>query len=244
MSTERIHGIVSRREAHSDEMLDIIGHIPHWIIRWGNTIILGIITILIFISYTVRYPDIAMGQALINAREQPQKITWFITNSNVSYRRLVNNHQQVKVGDTLLLETENNTKVNVAVRAKVAGRTYLLKGIDNNPKASMLLVVPPVTNYEVQLKLSAKGSGKILPGQRVLIKLDAYPSYEFGFIEGHIEDVVPVSLDDHYRANVILSDGLVTNRGFRLPVQPLLQGSAEVELDNKRLLTRIFDTIL
>lgn len=244
MPTERIQGVVSRNDAHSDEMLDIIGHVPHWLIRWGNVMIFGVVIILLLTSYTVRYPDVITGQALINAREQPQKITWFITEPGISYKRLADDNQQVQVGDTLLLEVDSNRKVSTPIRAKVSGRTYLLKGIDNNPKAFVLLVVPPVTSYEVQLKLSVKGAGKIRPGQRVLIKLDAYPSHEFGFIEGEIWSMVPVSLDNHYRANVRLSRGLTTNTGQQLPVQALLQGSAEVVLDDKRLFERIFDTIL
>ena len=244
MPAEHIQGIVSRSDAHSDEMLDIIGHVPHWLIRWGNVMIFGVVLILLLTSYTVRYPDVITGQALINAHEQPQKITWFITDPGISYKRFADDNQQVKVGDTLLLEVDSNRNVSTPIRAKVSGRTYLLKGIDNNPKAFVLLVVPPVSSYEVQLKLSMKGAGKIRPGQRVLIKLDAYPSHEFGFIEGKIWSMVPVSLDNHYRANVRLSRGLTTNTGQQLPVQPLLQGSAEVILDDKRLFERIFDTIL
>lgn len=244
MPNERIQGVVSRSDTHSDEMLDIIGHVPHWTIQWGNTVIFGVILILLLTSYTIRYPDVITGQALINAREQPQKITWFITDPNISYRRLVADNQQVRIGDTLLLEIDSNRKINTPIQAKVSGRTYLLKGIDNNPKAFMLLVVPPVSSYEVQLKLSVKGAGKIRPGQRVLIKLDAYPSHEFGFLEGRIWSMVPISLDNHYRANVRLTQGLITNTGQPLPVQPLLQGSAEVMLDDKRLFDRIFHTIL
>jgi hypothetical protein len=244
MPTERIQGITSRSDMHSDEILEIIGHVPHWLIRWGSTVILIVLGILLLTAYTVRYPDVIVGQALINARDQPQRITWFISEPAISYRRLVNDNQQVKIGDTLLLEVDSNRKITTPVRAKVSGRTYLLKGIDNNPNAFVLLVVPLVTSYEVQLKLSVKGAGKIRRGQRVLIKLDAYPSHEFGFIEGEIWNMVPVSLDNHYRANVRLRQGLVTNKGHSLPVQPLLQGTAEVMLDDKRLLNRLFDTIL
>ncbi|WP_338875799.1 hypothetical protein WBJ53_09230 [Spirosoma sp. SC4-14] len=244
MPVERLQGIINRHDTHSDEMQEIIGHVPHWLIRWGNLVIFVVVTILIFTSYTVRYPDIITAQALINAREQPQKITWFITDPNITYRRAVNDAQQVKVGDTLLSEIDGNRKIITPVRAKVSGRTYLLKGVDNNPKAFMLLVVPPVTKYEVQLKLPVKGAGKIHIGQRVLIRLDAYPSNEFGFVEGKIASMVPVSLDNHYRANVTLTHGLTTNTSHTLPIQPLLQGTAEVMLDDKRLFDRIFNTIL
>ena len=241
---ERLQGIVNRHNAHSDEMQEIIGQIPNWLVRWGNVVIFGIVIMLLLTSYTVRYPDIITAQALINAREQPQKVTWFITDPNITYRQAVKDGQQVRVGDTLLAEIDGNRKITTPILSKVSGQTYLLKGIDNNPKAFMLLVVPPVANYEVQLRLPVKGAGKIKVGQRTLIRLDAYPSNEFGFVEGKIASIVPVSLDNHYRANVTLTKGLMTNTGHTLPVQPLLQGTAEVMLDDKRLFERIFSTLL
>ncbi len=232
------------RVSHSDEMQEIIGHVPHWLFRWGNLMIVGLLLLLLLTSHTLHYPDIMHAQALINAREQPQKETWFITDPSVTYEPQVGDAQDVQVGDTLLNEIDATHKTVTPVTARVSGRTYLIKGIENNPKAFVLLVVPLVTNYEVQLRLPLKGAGKLRNGQRVLIRLDAYPSNEFGFLEGHISGIVPVSLDGHYRANVVLASGLTTNTGHTLPVQPLLQGTAEVILDEKRLFDRIFKTLL
>lgn len=243
MSDNRLQGIANRHDSHSDEMQEIIGHVPHWLVRWGNVVIVMVVVLLIVSAYIVRYPDTIRAQALINAHDQPQKITWFISDPNISYQPNVRDAQQVKVGDTLVSEIDGNQKIVTPIRAKVSGKSYLLKGIDNNPKAYMVLVVPPVAQYEVQLKLPLKGAGKVETGQRVLIELDAFPSSEFGFLEGRVTDMVPVSLDNHYRANVLLSQGLTTNSGHTLPIQPLLQGTAEIMLDNKTLIQRVFASI-
>jgi hypothetical protein len=227
----------------SDEMQEIIGYIPNWVIRWGVSIIIIALIIILMTSVMIQYPDSLTAKALINAREQPQKVTWFTTDPSVTYEPMVKDAQNVVVGDTLVLENDpKNQKVNV-LKARVSGRTYLLKGVDNNPKAWMLLVVPKVSNFEVQLKLPINGAGKVKKGQRVLVRLDAYPHDEFGFLEGEITEMVPVSIDNYYRANVKLTNGLVTNVGKTLPIQPLLQGSAEIMLDDKRLSQRIFGTL-
>ncbi|MDF7816460.1 HlyD family efflux transporter periplasmic adaptor subunit [Runella sp. MFBS21] len=236
--------IHNRYELHSGELQEIIGHVPHWIIRWGITILAGVIAILVLVSHTIRYPDSLNAQALINAKDQPQKIIWYITDPLVTYRTHVGDSQRVKVGDTLVSEIDAAHKTTKPVRARVSGKTYLIKGVENNPKAFMLLVVPTVTSYEVQLKLPIKGAGRVKKGQRVLIKLDPYPDNQYGFLEGYVSGVVPVSLDNHYRANVTLSNGLVTNTGNKLPIQPLLQGTAEIMLDDERLLSRIFKSII
>lgn len=227
----------------SDEMQEIIGYIPHWVIRWGVSVILISLTIILMTSVMVRYPDTLTAKALINAREQPQRITWFTTDPEVTYESKVKDAQNVKIGDTLVIENDHKTNKITALISKASGKTYLLKGIENNPKAWMLLVVPKVVNFEVQLRLPIYGAGKVKKGQKVLVKLDAYPHEEFGFLEGEISEMVPVAIDNYYRANVKLTNGLQTNTGKILPIQPLLQGSAEIMLDEKRLSSRIFGTL-
>jgi hypothetical protein len=227
----------------SDEIQEIIGYVPHWVIRWGVSVIFITLTIILITSMMIQYPDTLTANALINAREQPQKITWYTTEPGIAYEPKVKDAQKVSVGDTLVIERNQKLGTETAYKAKVSGRTYLLKGIENKPKAWMLLVVPKVVNFEVQLKLPVYGAGKVKKGQRVLVKLDAYPHDEFGFLEGEISEFVPVAIDNYYRANVKLTNGLVTNVGKTLPIQPLLQGSAEIMLDNKRLSHRIFGTL-
>jgi Cation efflux system protein CusB domain 1 len=227
----------------SDEMQEIIGYVPHWVIRWGVSVIFISMGIILMTSLMVQYPDILVAKALINAREQPQKITWFTTDPEVTYESKVKNAQNVVIGDTLVVETNHKLNTHLPITSKVTGRTYLLKGIDNKPKAWMLLVVPKVVNFELQLRIPVYGAGKVKNGQRVLVRLDAYPHNEFGFLEGKITEIVPVSIDNYYRANIKLTNGLVTNVGKKLPIQPLLQGSAEIMLDDKNLSHRIFGTI-
>jgi hypothetical protein len=227
----------------SDEMQEIIGYVPHWVIRWGVSVILISLTIILLTSVMVRYPDTLTAKALINAREQPQRITWYTTDPEVTYQSKVKDAQNVKVGDTLVIENDHKTNKITPLISRVSGRTYLLKGVENKPKAWMLLVVPKVINFEVQLRLPIYGAGKVKKGQKVLVKLDAYPHDEFGFLEGIITEMVPVAIDNYYRANVKLTNGLITNEGKTLPIQPLLQGSAEIMLDDKRLSSRIFGTL-
>jgi hypothetical protein len=228
----------------SDEMQEIIGYVPHWVIRWGVSVIFISLGIILMTSLMVQYPDTLVAKTLINAREQPQKITWFTTDPDITYESNVKDAQNVRVGDTLVTEFDHKLKKKTPVISKVTGRTYLLKGVENKPKAWMLLVVPKVVNFEVQLRLPVYGAGKVKQGQRVLVRLDAYPHDEFGFLEGEISEFVPVSIDNYYRANVKLTNGLITNVGKTLPIQPLLQGSAEIMLDDKRLSHRIFGTLL
>ena len=41
---------------HSEEVQDILGHIPHWIIRWGISVLFGTFFMVLVGSYFFKYP--------------------------------------------------------------------------------------------------------------------------------------------------------------------------------------------
>lgn len=60
-------------ELRSDEVQEILTKSPNWMIRWGNIIILGLILLIILISWFVKYPDIIVSEAVVTTSEPPQK---------------------------------------------------------------------------------------------------------------------------------------------------------------------------
>ncbi|MFD0701892.1 hypothetical protein [Myroides pelagicus] len=61
-------------ELHNEEVQDILTVIPHWMIRWGNVIILLIIIVLFCFSYYVKYPDIVQTKIIITTQIPPEKV--------------------------------------------------------------------------------------------------------------------------------------------------------------------------
>ncbi len=61
---------INNSEIHSEEVQEIMGQIPGWIIRWGLTLIFTIVLILFVGSYFFKYPEIVSA---------PVKITTFNT---------------------------------------------------------------------------------------------------------------------------------------------------------------------
>jgi len=89
--------------------------------------------------------------------------------------------------------------------------------------------------------LPAAGSGKVKVGQRALVRLINYPDQEFGYLEGRVEGISNTpNVRDFYRIEIRLVNGLVTNYGVQLPIDRQLQGSAELVIDEVRLLVRFF----
>ncbi|MDX6181204.1 HlyD family efflux transporter periplasmic adaptor subunit [Flavobacterium sp. Fl-77] len=61
-------------ELRSEEVQDILTKVPHWMIRWGSVLILGILLMLFFISWFVKYPDVVTAEITITTNVPPEKI--------------------------------------------------------------------------------------------------------------------------------------------------------------------------
>ncbi|CAA7197325.1 HlyD family secretion protein [Chryseobacterium potabilaquae] len=59
---------------YSEEVRDILTDPPKTILKWGNTILLSFIIILLLISWFVKYPDIISSQIIITTEAPPQKL--------------------------------------------------------------------------------------------------------------------------------------------------------------------------
>ncbi|CAL2105710.1 HlyD family efflux transporter periplasmic adaptor subunit [Tenacibaculum sp. 190524A02b] len=60
-------------ELRSEEVQEILKKAPNWMIKWGNTLFLFLIALLILLSWFVKYPDIIESSAIITTEIPPQK---------------------------------------------------------------------------------------------------------------------------------------------------------------------------
>lgn len=61
-------------ELRSEEVQDILESAPKWMIRWGTVLIFGIILMLFFVSWFVKYPDIVSTEIVITTTVPPEKL--------------------------------------------------------------------------------------------------------------------------------------------------------------------------
>lgn len=92
-----------------------------------------------------------------------------------------------------------------------------------------------------RMSVPAINSGKITPGEKVLIKLDNYRFQEYGIVEGRVQNI-SLSSDDkgNYYVDVILPKGLKTSYNKTLVFDKELRGSAEIVTQDLRLIERFF----
>lgn len=58
-------------ELRSEEVQEVMNHIPSWILRWGITVLFSIVIILLMGSFLFRYPDIIEAEVTIST-QNPQ----------------------------------------------------------------------------------------------------------------------------------------------------------------------------
>ncbi len=59
---------------YSEEVREVLSRPPKSIIRWGNTIMLGFIIVILLLSWFIKYPDIIVAESVITTDIPPQKI--------------------------------------------------------------------------------------------------------------------------------------------------------------------------
>ena len=100
-------------EIRSDEVQEILGTPPRWIIRWGITIMLLVVLVLLAGSYFYKYPDLISARITIVSENPPVQI---VAKSNGKLDQLfVTNNQLVEAGEILGL-IENTANYNDAYR--------------------------------------------------------------------------------------------------------------------------------
>ena len=239
--SENIHSI----ETNSAEMEEIVGIIPRWIIRWGISVLFMVGLAGIIISNFISYPEILPAKVIIQAVNQPGKVTVSRDDANQIFQFYVKNGEQVSAGDTLLTNKNKSTgKINVTI-TPMSGKIYILNEVsEKNTLEMVILVVPKISKALVKINYINKGAGNVKVGQKVRIELFGYPSNKYGFIEGHISSILPVDINDMHQAYVKLpSQKLITSDNKVIPILPIMDGDGEILLDDRSIFQRIFGSV-
>lgn len=61
-------------EIRSDEVQEILGAPPGWLVRWGTAVVLGCIGVLLFLAWFVRYPEVVSGRVLLTTDQPPMEV--------------------------------------------------------------------------------------------------------------------------------------------------------------------------
>ncbi|MDR3218667.1 MAG: HlyD family secretion protein [Dysgonamonadaceae bacterium] len=86
-------------ELRSEEFQEILGGVPHWILRWGISVLALIVVILVTGSAIIKYPDIIPSQVVLTGSVPPASVA--ARASGKLKELFVKDNQEVRTGDYL-----------------------------------------------------------------------------------------------------------------------------------------------
>lgn len=86
-------------ELRSEEVQEIIGQPPHWLIRWGITIFFILLLLILGLSWAIRYPDTVQASFTLTSVNAPKPVSARIDGKVI--RLLVKDNDAVSKGQVL-----------------------------------------------------------------------------------------------------------------------------------------------
>lgn len=87
--------------------------------------------------------------------------------------------------------------------------------------------------------------GKLQVGQKVSIRLDAFPYQEYGVWQGVVKKITPATNSSQCLAIIIFTDGIrFTQLIQKLPFRPTLTGDVDLIVKDVRLIERLVDGLM
>ena len=106
---------IEQLNERSDQVQEILGKTPNWMIRWGTSLVFAIITLLLIGSAVISYNDIIPAQIVITSKNPPVYLK--ARSSGRLTQVLVKANQEVNEGE-LLAEIENTAKFDDVLHLK------------------------------------------------------------------------------------------------------------------------------
>ena len=152
----------------------------------------------------------------------------------------------------------------VVIAAPEAGTVTALQsvaGASVGANAQLMTLVPAGSALEARLYGPSRAIGFVSPGQRVLLRYEAYPHQRFGLYEGIVQSVSrsPVPPDEIgargaslsgldsaeplYRVTVELARQTATAYGKEVPLYPGMQVEADILIETQRLSDWVLDPL-
>jgi len=160
---------------------------------------------------------------------------------------------------------EAEARREIVVSAPEAGTVTSVqaeRGVRAEPGVPLLSIVPAGSQLEADLFSPSRSIGFLKPGQRVLLRYEAYPYQKFGHYEGRVATISRSALNPGelppqvagltsligsnepvYRITVKLQRQSVNVYGKPVALQPGMQLEADVLIENRKLIEWVLDPL-
>ena len=148
-----------------------------------------------------------------------------------SYQNLTN---QIK-------EWEQNFIIKSPINGKISYFSFWSANQNVKQGEDVFAILPKGgSDYVGKALLPIHNTGKLKIGQQAIIKLENYPSTEFGVIIGSVKNISSIPKQSNYSVEIQLQQPLKTNLGKEIEFKDETQGTVEIVTEDLRLIERIF----
>jgi len=106
---------------------------------------------------------------------------------------------------------------------------------------AVFIVTPPSSTLVARLELRTGPLGKVRAGQRVVMKLNDYPSKEYGSLKGAVQSISAAAQNGGQVVQISVPNPLRTNFNQVLPFKSEMSAEASIVTEDRSLLSRVFD---
>lgn len=229
-------------EKHTDiqltnnEVKDILGTPPKWILRWGNFLLLLIMIILATGSIFIRRPEIVEGKIEIMPLKKEAVV--FVPLHIIIDSVFVKDGATVTAGETLFtyIKAGNLYTVIAPVTGIASIQQLLSKNSIIDQDSNVVTISPANQEYAVKGLFPGASVSKIYPGQLLEININDYPKEEFGVLKATVITKPVLDSAGNALITIQLDNNTTTNHGKILPIETLARGTGYTEISNKRLI--------
>ncbi|HEY0740632.1 MAG TPA: hypothetical protein VGD40_04185 [Chryseosolibacter sp.] len=142
-------------DTRSEEVQEIVNHVPGWLSRWGITAIFVLLVIVLWLSWFIKYPDTLKASVIITTSPPPIILP---SKASGNINLVITENSEVRTGDVIAYVTSSTSLEDVQHLEAVISTKELLKTLDDEFRLGELqpfygAVVNAATELDNYLKL-------------------------------------------------------------------------------------------
>ena len=169
-----------------------------------------------------------------------------LTSSNIDKKEqesqfAINLSQSLNILKKSIIEWEHNYLLKSSISGKVSFQEFWGQNQFVNSGEIIFTILPDDKVLVGKLTVPSTNSGKISNGQKVNVKLDNFPSQQFGYIIGRVQNIsISPNKNGNYFVYIDLPEGTLTSYNINLPFDQELIGVADIITKDLSVADRIF----
>ena len=218
--------ILDSIELRSESVQDILTDPPHWMFRWGNTIILIILILVLLMSYIIKYPEFVPAPIIVTSQNPPEKME--ARSSSKIEKIFIKDHQNVKKGDVMLV-LQSTARYEDVLKSK--------KIVDSIASDQLLsFPVTEVSHYKLgELQSDYNSFAKAFQDENLFTRLQPYAPENLAANQGISESKSRIT-NLRQQRNLEVAKTELTLKNYKRSQELFNQGViAAVELEGEKL---------